>query len=146
LENRRDHQSNMIEVEGNISNQPIAIFIDLGSIIVTLPPNLVEQFHLKRSNHEKSWLVQLAIGTKSKINEIFKGCPLDMNGVSTIADLNIIPLGSYDVLIGMDLLDVHHVVLDFHHKTIDVAHAGEYQILFPHLTFIGKKIFSTQNL
>jgi len=91
-------------------------------------------------------LVQLAIGTKRKINEIFKGYPLDMNGVSTIADLNIIPLGSYDVLIGMDLLDVHHVVLDFHHKTIDVAHVGEYQILFPHLTFIGKKIFSTQNL
>jgi hypothetical protein len=73
---------------------------------------LVEQFYFKRSKHEKSWLVQLAIMTKRKINEIFKGCLLDMNDVSTIANL-IIPLGSYDVLIGMDWLDVHHVVLDF---------------------------------
>jgi hypothetical protein len=40
-----------------------------------------------------------------------------MNGVNTIVDLNIIPLGSYDVLIGMDWLDVHHVVLDCHNKT-----------------------------
>jgi hypothetical protein len=82
-----------------------------------IAPNLVERFHLKRSKHEKSWLVQLATRTKRKINEIVKGCPLDMNGVSTIADLNIIPLGSYDVLIGMDWLDVHHVILDFHNKT-----------------------------
>jgi hypothetical protein len=54
---------------------------------------------------------------QKKINEIVKGCPIDMNGVNTIADLNIIPLGSYDVLIGMDWLDVHHVILDFHNKT-----------------------------
>jgi hypothetical protein len=32
-------------------------------------------------------------------------------------DLNIIPLGSYDILIGMDWLDKHHVVLYFHNKT-----------------------------
>jgi hypothetical protein len=34
-----------------------------------------------------------------------------------IADLNIIPLGSYDVLIGIDWLDAHHDVLDCHNKT-----------------------------
>jgi hypothetical protein len=50
-------------------------------------------------------------------NEIVKDYPLDMNGISTIANLNITPLGSYDVLIGMDWLDVHHVVLYFHNKT-----------------------------
>jgi hypothetical protein len=62
-------------------------------------------------------LVQLAIGTKRKINEIVKDYPLDMDGFSTIADLNIIPLGSYAVLIGMDWLDAHHAVLDRHNKT-----------------------------
>jgi hypothetical protein len=42
-----------------------------------------------------------------------------MNGVNTIVDLNIIPLGSYDVLIGMDWLDVHLDVLDFHNKNFN---------------------------
>jgi hypothetical protein len=37
---------------------------------------------------------------------------MDMNGLRTKANLNIIPLGSYDCLIGMDCLDEHHVVLD----------------------------------
>ena len=37
--------------------------------------------------------------------------------MNTSVDLNIIPLGSYDVLIGMDWLDKHHDVLDCHNKT-----------------------------
>ena len=40
-----------------------------------------------------------------------------MNGVNTIVDMNLIPLGYYDVLIGMDWLDKHNVVLDCHNKT-----------------------------
>ena len=40
-----------------------------------------------------------------------------MNGLKTFVDLNIIPLGSYDVLIDMDWLDAHHAILDCHNKT-----------------------------
>jgi hypothetical protein len=46
-----------------------------------------------------------------------RSCSISLNGMNTSTDLNIIPLGSYDVLIGMDWLDKHHVVLDFHNKT-----------------------------
>jgi hypothetical protein len=33
-----------------------------------------------------------------------------------MADLNILPLGSYDFLIGMDWLDQHHAILGCHNK------------------------------
>ena len=36
--------------------------------------------------------------------------------MKTFTDSNIIPLGSYDVLIGMDWLDAHHAILDCHNK------------------------------
>jgi hypothetical protein len=62
-------------------------------------------------------LVQLAIETKRRINETTKGCPINLNGLSTNVDLNIIPLGYFDSLIGMDWMDKHHVVLDCHDKT-----------------------------
>jgi hypothetical protein len=45
-----------------------------------------------------------------------KSCPMDMNGLSTKADLNILLLGLYEFLIGMDWLDQHHDVLDCHKK------------------------------
>ena len=37
--------------------------------------------------------------------------------MKTFANLNIIYLGSYDVLFGMDWLDSHHAILDFRNKT-----------------------------
>jgi hypothetical protein len=46
-----------------------------------------------------------------------RSCSISLNGVNISVDLNIIPLGSYNILIGMDWLDKHHVVLDCHRKT-----------------------------
>jgi hypothetical protein len=51
------------------------------------------------------------------INEMVRGCSISLNKVNTNVDLNIIPLGSCDVLIRMDWLDKHHVFLDCHNKT-----------------------------
>jgi hypothetical protein len=45
-----------------------------------------------------------------------KSCPMDMNGMNTREYLNILPLGSYDCLIGMDWLDLHNSILDCHNK------------------------------
>jgi hypothetical protein len=39
-----------------------------------------------------------------------------MNGLSTKVELNILTLGSYDCLIGMDWLDPHHAILDYRNK------------------------------
>ena len=59
----------------------------------------------------------MAIGTKRKVKEVGKGRPFNMNGVKNFVDMNIIPLGSYDMLIGLDSLDSHHAILDYHNKT-----------------------------
>ena len=106
----------MIEVEGKINDQPIAILIDSRAIHIYLDPKMVEIFQLLRCNLGKPWLVQLAIGKKRKLNEMVKACLMEMNGLHTKVDLNIIPLGSCACLIGMDWLDQHHVVLDCYNK------------------------------
>jgi hypothetical protein len=81
LDNKQvEFQSHMIEVEGKINDQPISILIDSGASHSYIDPKLVERFHLTRSKLGKSWLVQLAIGAKRRINEIVKDCPMDMNG------------------------------------------------------------------
>jgi len=47
---------------------------------------------------------------------MFKEFPMEMNGLHTKVDFNIIPLGSYDFLIGMDSLDEHQVVIECYNK------------------------------
>jgi hypothetical protein len=106
----------MIKFEGMINNQTIAILIDSGVIHSYIDPNMVERLQFPRIKHGKSWLVHLAIGAKRKVNEMVKSCPVGMNGLRTKADLNILPLGSYDFLIGMYWLDQHHSILDCHNK------------------------------
>ena len=42
-----------------------------------------------------------------------------MNGLITYVDLNVLPLGCYDVLIGMDWLEAHRVKLDYYNKNFE---------------------------
>jgi hypothetical protein len=107
----------MIEVEGKIINQLVAILIDSREIHCYIDPKIVDRLHLEKSNLGKSSLVQLATGTKRRIHDMVRSCSISLNGVNTSVDMNIIPLGSYDILIGMDWLDKHHDVLHCHRKT-----------------------------
>jgi predicted aspartyl protease len=108
----------MIEMEGKIENHSIVILIDFGAGHSYINSNIVEIFHLQRSKHKKLWLIQLDKVAKANINGSVKDCLIDINGLNTKVDVNIIPLGSYDCLIGMDWLEKHHVVLDGYNKTI----------------------------
>ena len=62
---------------------------------------------------------QLATGTKRNVSEVIEKFPLVMNILVTCVDMNVLPLGSYDVLIGMDWLEAHKVKLDCYHKTFE---------------------------
>jgi hypothetical protein len=117
LDNKQvEYMSHMIEMEGMINNQTLAILIDLGSSHSYIDPKMVESLQFPRRKHGKSWLVQLATGARRKFNEMVKSCLIDMNGLNTKEDLNILPLGSYECLIGMDWLDPLHALLNFHNK------------------------------
>ena len=84
-----------------------------------IAPRVVEICAFKKVKHRKSWLVQLAIGTKRKVSEVVEKFPLVMNGLVTCVDMNVLPLGSYDVLIRMDWLESHRVNIDCYNKTFE---------------------------
>jgi hypothetical protein len=108
VENRQaDHQASVVELEGIIIERPISILIDPGYNLSYISPRLVEACSLKRNKHTKALLVQLAIGTKRKVVEVVKACPIGMDGFHTQAILNLLPLGSYELLLGMDWLASH---------------------------------------
>jgi hypothetical protein len=52
-----------------------------------------------------------------------------LNWVSTIAYVKIIPLVSYDILIGMDWLEQHHAFLEYHNNTFICLYEEEKHIL-----------------
>ena len=117
LEDRQeDHHSTIDEVVGKIVEKSVYVLIDPGSTHNYITPRVVEICDFKKVKHSKSWLVQLATGTKRKVSEMVEKCPLVMDGLVTCVDLNVLPLGSYDVLIGMDWLEAHRVKLYCYHN------------------------------
>ena len=100
LDNKQvEYRSPIIEVEGKIDNQAIAILIDYEASHSYINSKIVEIFHFQRSKHNKYWLVQLSTMAKRNINEFVNDLLIDMDGFNTKVDVNIIPLDSYDCLI-----------------------------------------------
>ena len=57
--------------------------------------------------------------TKRKVSEVVEKFPLVMDGLVTYADLNVLPLGSYDMLIGMEWLEVHRARIGCYKNTFE---------------------------
>ena len=88
--------------ESKEDSNMISILIDLGASLSYISPDLVEKCKLSVEKFAKSWLVQLATGAKRKVISFVKHCTVKMDQFETSVKLNVLPLCSYDMLIGMD--------------------------------------------
>ena len=109
----------MVEIEGKINNTQISILIDPRAMLSYITPSIVESNKLKKLKHTKSWLVQLATRTKRKVVDFISNFEFILDGKNIRTNLNILPLGSYDVIIGMDWLEKHKAVLDCYANTLN---------------------------
>ena len=107
----------MVEVHGIIQNQYVSILIDPCSSLSYVSPSIVEKCNLSLKKFEKSLLVQLTTRTKRKVVNYVENYNLLMSQFEILVKLNVLPLGSYDVLIGMDWMKKHQVILNFFQKT-----------------------------
>jgi hypothetical protein len=57
----------VVEIKGKINDTQISILIEPRAMLSYITPNIVESNKLKKLKHAKSWLVQLATGTKRKV-------------------------------------------------------------------------------
>jgi hypothetical protein len=117
--NQADHQASVVEIEGMISNHLVSILINPGSNLSYIAPKVVDKGKIHPQKHTKPWLAQLATGTKRRVAEVIPTHQLMLGKFPTQETLNILPLGSYDLFIGMDWLASHKARLDCYHKTLE---------------------------
>lgn len=113
-----EFQPTMIECEGKISKQLIFVLFHPRDSLSYVSLKVVDECHLQSSKFSKPWLVQLAIGTKRRVTTKTECCPITILGQSIHIDLNILPLGSYDELIGMDWLERCQSLVDSKQKIV----------------------------
>eukprot|EP00253_Pinus_taeda_P002642 PITA_02642 len=119
LEDRQaDYQPTMIEFEGKIFDRAVSVLVDPGATLSYISPKVVESCGLQTTKFKSPWLVQLATGTKRRVLTKVNNCPLRLAGQTITTELNVLPLGSYDVLIGMDWLERRWSVINCKTKTV----------------------------
>lgn len=106
-------------MDHKICDQAISILIDRGANYSYVSPDLVDECGFSKELHAESWLMQLAIGTKKRVHYWVRACAFDLNGMSTATHLNVLPLGSYNMLLGMDWLYLHRTKVDCYDKEIE---------------------------
>ncbi|GAV91275.1 RVP_2 domain-containing protein [Cephalotus follicularis] len=50
---------------------------------------------------------------------VYRGCEMSMADVPLYADLIVLPIHDFDVIVEMDWLSVHHAHMDYYNKTVD---------------------------
>ena len=52
------------------------------------------------------------LGTKARIDRIYRGCELEISGILLKVDLRVMDMSEFEVILGMDWLTAHRVVID----------------------------------
>nr|GEV75711.1 putative reverse transcriptase domain-containing protein [Tanacetum cinerariifolium] len=114
-------KSNTITGTFLLNNRYASILFDMGvnrSFVSTAFSALINIAPTTLDNH---YNVELADGKIIGINTILRGCTLDFLNHLFNIDLMPIPLGSFDVIIGMDWLREYHAVIVCDEKIVCVS-------------------------
>jgi len=113
-----EYRPTMVEFEGKISDLTITILNYPRATSSYISPKVVEHCKLQPIKFKSPRLVQTAIGAKRHVLAKVNNYPLKIAGQPVVAYLNVLPFGSYDVLIGMDWLEKHWSLVNCKSKTI----------------------------
>lgn len=63
--------------------------------------------------------MELDTRTKKRVHRCVRVCAFELNGMPTSKHLNVLPLGSYNMILGMDWLYLHKTKVYCYDKAIE---------------------------
>jgi hypothetical protein len=116
-----EHQSTMLETSGTVVDQTLSILIDPGATESFISGAALKRIKVKAVEQDEFSFVEMASGAKQKVGGKVTGCTLNLGEFVTRANLYVMILGSYDVVIGMDWLESHEVILNCKMKRLSLV-------------------------
>ena len=122
------------------------VLFDFGashSFIVAL---VVIELGLKVEALEEPLYVSSPLGIRARIGMICRGCELEISGTLLTADLRIMDMSEFDVILGMDWLTAYRVVIDCERRRVTaytqdgtcVIFQGDKHDIFPQTVYESK--------
>ena len=58
------------------------------------------------------------LGNRARIDQIYRGCELEIFGILPTVDLRVMDMSEFEVILGMNWLTTHRVVIDYDHMRV----------------------------
>jgi hypothetical protein len=109
---QEEHQSTVLEMTGIVADQTLSILIDLGATKSFFYCAALKRIKVKAVEQDEFSFVEMASGAKQKVGGKVTGCVVNLGELVIRANLYITILGSYDIMTGMDWLELHEAILN----------------------------------
>ncbi|KAE8723570.1 Detected protein of unknown function [Hibiscus syriacus] len=115
---RRDDRDEPEVIAGTFTIYYTTYFalLDNGSTHSYVSSSVSRNLQIPIENTENTVTVTSPVGQAILVNKVFRRCPLEVQGEIFLADLMELPLGEFDLILGMDWLNKHKVKLDCEYK------------------------------
>ena len=115
------------------------VLIDPGATHSFISAKFIAQVNIEIQPIDCSMVVSLPIGDSLIADRVYIGCRVIIEGHEFRANLVLLNIQDFDVILGMDWLSRHHATMDCFRKEVKFCRSGE-----PEVTFYGvRKILSS---
>lgn len=114
--------SGIIQLHAYIAAHEALILVDSGSSASFINKQLADRLS-EAQKLQKACLVKVADGSQYRCSTLLPACQWTSQGSTFNTDLKILPLGSFDVILGMDWLEEHNPNIDWVQKILQIQSA-----------------------
>ena len=115
------------------------VLIDPGATHSFISAKFIAQVNIEIQPIDCSMVVSLPTGDSLIADRVYMGCKVIIEGHEFRANLVLLDIQDFDVILGMDWLSRHHTTMDWFRKEVKFCRPGE-----PEITFCGvRKILSS---
>jgi hypothetical protein len=115
------HQSTVLEMTCTVADQTLSILIDPGATESFISGAALKRIKVKAVEQDEFSFVEMASGAKQKVGGKVMGCALNVGEFFMRVNLYVTILGYYDVVIGMDWLEMHEAILNCKMKRLSLV-------------------------
>ncbi|XP_075104536.1 uncharacterized protein LOC142161644 isoform X1 [Nicotiana tabacum] len=115
-----------------ICHRDASVLFDPGSMYSYVSSYFAPHLGISRDSLSSPVYVSTLMGDSLVVNRVYRSCLIALSGFETNADLLLLSMVDFDVILGMDWLSPHYAILDCHAKTVTLAMPG-----FPRLEWRG---------
>lgn len=120
-----DPASTVITTAVTLAGRPTVALLDSGATHSFISLNYAKRLPIQPEMLNMTYRVMVPSGDELCADTMFRGVELKAYGNKMPANLIVLPLTEFDVILGMDWLAACGVVIDFRQRTVEVRPPGE---------------------